>query len=76
LENESKQMGVSVVVRDCGGREVAALAMVIPFINDPSTAEALGAKKHIRQLHHNKLEEFPTIEIQQQYKRSRFSKFN
>jgi len=39
-------MEVSVVVRDCGGRVVAALAMVIPFINDPSTAEALGAKTY------------------------------
>lgn len=36
-------MGVGVVVRDEGGRVVAALAKVFPYVDNPTVAETLAA---------------------------------
>lgn len=40
-------MGVVVVVRDDFGSVVAAAIKSVPFINDPTVAEALGAWKAV-----------------------------
>jgi hypothetical protein len=40
----NKRMGIGVVARDSLGRVVAAKAKVFPYIADPATGEALGAR--------------------------------
>jgi hypothetical protein len=43
LNNTSRKMGIGVVVRNESGEVVAALAKVIPFVEDPTAAEAIAA---------------------------------
>jgi hypothetical protein len=43
IARESQQMGIGVVIRDEARQCVATMAMVIPHVLDPTTAEALGA---------------------------------
>ncbi|XP_062155330.1 uncharacterized protein LOC133863403 [Alnus glutinosa] len=43
LNMQSKKMGIGIVVRNEKGEFVAAMARVLPSINDPTVAEALAA---------------------------------
>jgi hypothetical protein len=43
LNMQSKKMGIGIVVRNEKGEFVAAMARVLPSLNDPTVAEALAA---------------------------------
>jgi ribonuclease HI len=43
VNKQSKRMGIGIIVRDEKGEFVAAMAKVLPSINDPTVAEALAA---------------------------------
>lgn len=45
LDRGSKKMGVGVIARDERGLVVAFMCTTIPFITDPSIAEAVAAWK-------------------------------
>jgi ribonuclease HI len=47
LDIQTQRMGVGTVLRDAAGRVLAAMCCSIPFINEPSTAEAIALWKAV-----------------------------
>lgn len=47
LDISNKRMGVGVVVRDASGAILASMVTTIPFIRDPTVAEAMAAWKAV-----------------------------
>jgi hypothetical protein len=47
LDGQNRLMGVGIIARDSNGRVVAAMCSFLPYIKDPSVAEAIGAKRAV-----------------------------
>jgi len=47
LDGRKKIMGMGIIARDCIGVVKAAMCAVIPYIRDPTVAEALGARRAV-----------------------------
>jgi hypothetical protein len=51
LDGRKKIMGMGIVARDCQGEVKAAMCDVIPYIRDPSVAEAIAAHRAVQFAH-------------------------
>jgi pantoate kinase len=47
LDGRKKLMGVGIMARDSLGRVVAAMCAFLPYMRDPTTAEAIGARRAV-----------------------------
>jgi len=47
MDGRTKLMGMGIVARDSGGRFVAAMCAFLPYIKDPTTAEAIVARRAV-----------------------------
>jgi hypothetical protein len=48
LDFQTQRMGVGVIVRDAEGTVLRAMCAIVPFITDPTVAEAVGLWRTVK----------------------------
>jgi hypothetical protein len=61
LDVQNRLMGIGIIARDSAGRVMAAMSSVVPYIKDPTVAEAIGAKRAVE---FGREKGFPSIELE------------